>query len=97
MRPGQAAILDHVAGLFANEQLSDVVIEAADPGCDALRLPAHTLVLFQSRVFRAILAHDFKEKEERVVRIGEASAAHVRELLQFLYTGESGGGRRGSG
>ena len=82
--PETAIALGHA--LYEDRSGADVVLHA-----QGQRIPAHRLVLMaQSPVFQAMFCHDSAEKSTGNIEIEGYSAAAVRELKRFMYTGKAG-------
>ena len=65
------------------DHLSDVTLV-----CDGKRFPAHKAILgSRCRFFEAMLGGRFAEASKREVQVDSMSAATLRHLLVYLYTG----------
>ena len=74
------------AGLSDFDHLSDVTLV-----CDDRRFAAHKAILgSRCRFFEAMLGGKFAEASKREVQVDSMSAATLRHLLVYLYTGRVG-------
>jgi hypothetical protein len=86
---GSQHVLDHLLNLWNTKTLSDVTFN-----CKENNIKAHTLILASgSPVLAAMFQHNFKENQEKVVKIKDINPDVFEELLYYIYTGKFNSGR----
>jgi len=82
---GSTEVIEQLGKLFNDKELSDVEVE-----CGGEVFNCHQLILStRSDVFRAMFQADMKENRTKKVTIKDVNPDVLKEMLQFIYTGDT--------
>ncbi|UYV69649.1 SPOPL [Cordylochernes scorpioides] len=77
--------IEDMESLIGSQKFSDVVLKA-----DGHEIKAHKNILAaRSPVFSAMFEHEMKESKESLVEIEDTDPEVLKEMLRFIYTGQS--------
>jgi len=85
LKTGEKNVLDHLSKLLKEEYLADVTFKVKNETLKAHRI----IVASGSPVLSAMFQQDFVEKKTGIVEIEDTQPEVFRQLLQYLYTGQS--------